>query len=205
MEDNRKIENSQAEKSKWSKDSNQNSSDAASINKQTSPSKSLIDIVTHQTTEEEVEKAKDDLVYVDDEENSSIPFQQIAKNADISPKAVAKGGKKIPYLEDYSPSVRSQIVTWQKPGELVFAKAKLLNVTTHVVAEAKALLEGVEYCVNQGKIQVMLETDSLMMKKVVEGDWEDYEHWQCMYTERGTILLYIDRNPMCPIWKSINN
>ncbi|XP_075084856.1 uncharacterized protein LOC142168095 [Nicotiana tabacum] len=45
-------------------------------------------------------------------------------------------------------------------------------VTTNVVAEAKAILQGLEYCVEHDLHPLILETDSLVMKTVIEGEWD---------------------------------
>ncbi|XP_019256289.1 PREDICTED: uncharacterized protein LOC109234676 [Nicotiana attenuata] len=57
-------------------------------------------------------------------------------------------------------------------GDVVYARAVDLGVTTNVVAEAKAILQGLEYCVEYDLHPLILETDSLVMKKVIEGEWD---------------------------------
>ncbi|XP_075092121.1 uncharacterized protein LOC142172413 [Nicotiana tabacum] len=46
-------------------------------------------------------------------------------------------------------------------GDVVYARAVDLGVTTNVVAEAKAILQGLEYCVEHDFHPLILETDSL--------------------------------------------
>ncbi|XP_019233145.1 PREDICTED: uncharacterized protein LOC109213772 [Nicotiana attenuata] len=55
-------------------------------------------------------------------------------------------------------------------GDAVYAKAVYLGVTTNVVVESKAILQGLEYCVEHDLHPLILETDSLVMKKVIEGE-----------------------------------
>ncbi|XP_075095079.1 uncharacterized protein LOC142173397 [Nicotiana tabacum] len=105
----------------------------------------------------------------------------------------------IQYFEGYKPTLTTTRVTWQLPfhgwykcntdgaskgnpapsslgfcmrddkGDVVYARAVDLGVTTNVVAEAKAILQGLEYCVEHDLHPLILETDSLVMKKVIEG------------------------------------
>nr|XP_016509522.1 PREDICTED: uncharacterized protein LOC107826990 [Nicotiana tabacum] len=53
-------------------------------------------------------------------------------------------------------------------GDAVYARAVDMGVTTNVVAEAKAILQGLEYCVKHDLHPLILETDSLVMKKAKE-------------------------------------
>ncbi|XP_075107108.1 uncharacterized protein LOC142180085 [Nicotiana tabacum] len=48
-------------------------------------------------------------------------------------------------------------------GDVVYARAVDLGVTTNVVAEAKAILQGLEYCVEHDFHPLILETDSLVL------------------------------------------
>ncbi|XP_070036593.1 uncharacterized protein [Nicotiana tomentosiformis] len=57
-------------------------------------------------------------------------------------------------------------------GDMVYTRAVDMGVTTNVVAEAKAILQGLEYCVEHDLHPLILETDSLVMKKVIEGEWD---------------------------------
>ncbi|XP_075092125.1 uncharacterized protein LOC142172415 [Nicotiana tabacum] len=57
-------------------------------------------------------------------------------------------------------------------GDMVYARAVDLGVTTNVVAEAKAILQGLEYSVEHDLHPLILETDSLVMKKAIEGEWD---------------------------------
>ncbi|XP_075087488.1 uncharacterized protein LOC142169519 [Nicotiana tabacum] len=55
-------------------------------------------------------------------------------------------------------------------GDVLYARAVDLGVTTNVVAEAKAILQGLEYCVEHYLHPLILETDSLVMNKAIEGE-----------------------------------
>ncbi|XP_070035218.1 uncharacterized protein [Nicotiana tomentosiformis] len=53
-------------------------------------------------------------------------------------------------------------------GDVVYARAVDLGVTTNVVVESKAILQGLEYCVEHDLHPLILETDSLVMKKAIK-------------------------------------
>ncbi|XP_075080452.1 uncharacterized protein LOC142165958 [Nicotiana tabacum] len=106
----------------------------------------------------------------------------------------------IQFFEAYKPILITRRVTWQLPhqgwykcntdgaskgnprsgslgfcvrndvGDLVYARVVDLGVTTNVVAEAKAILQGLEYCVEHDLHPLLLETDSLVLKKTIEGE-----------------------------------
>ncbi|XP_075086336.1 uncharacterized protein LOC142169040 [Nicotiana tabacum] len=57
-------------------------------------------------------------------------------------------------------------------GDAVYARAVDLGVTTNVVAAAKAILQGLEYYVEHDFHPLILETDSLVIKKAIEGEWD---------------------------------
>nr|XP_009629929.1 uncharacterized protein LOC104119987 [Nicotiana tomentosiformis] len=60
-------------------------------------------------------------------------------------------------------------------GDLVYARAVDLGITTNVIGEAKAIMQGLTYCIDQDLHPLILETDSLVLKKVIKGEWEP--HW----------------------------
>ncbi|XP_070034187.1 uncharacterized protein [Nicotiana tomentosiformis] len=57
-------------------------------------------------------------------------------------------------------------------GDVVYARAVDLGVKTNMAAEAKAILQGLEYCVEHDFYPLILKTDSLVMKKAIEGEWD---------------------------------
>lgn len=57
-------------------------------------------------------------------------------------------------------------------GYLVYAKAMEIGETTNIVAESKAIVEGLAYYVEQHLHPLIIETDSLVMKRIIEGEWE---------------------------------
>ncbi|XP_075107022.1 uncharacterized protein LOC142180004 [Nicotiana tabacum] len=56
--------------------------------------------------------------------------------------------------------------------ELVFFKTKQIEDTTNIVAEAKAIVEGLAFCIKQQLHPLIVETDSLVMKRIIEDEWE---------------------------------
>ncbi|XP_075084894.1 uncharacterized protein LOC142168132 [Nicotiana tabacum] len=146
------------------------------------------------------------------------------------------------YFEAYKPVLLTKRVTWQLPdarwyksdtdgaskgnpgpssngfcvrnevGDLMYTKADNIGVTTNVVAEAKAILQGLEYCVTHDLHPLILETNSLVLKKVIEGKWVTpwcigaevqkirglREHFnvifQHVYREVNTVADYIANN-----------
>ncbi|XP_070034487.1 uncharacterized protein [Nicotiana tomentosiformis] len=57
-------------------------------------------------------------------------------------------------------------------GNLVFAKAKEIGEATNIVAEAKAIMEGLSFCVERQLYPLIMETDSLVMSKIINDEWE---------------------------------
>ncbi|XP_070034166.1 uncharacterized protein [Nicotiana tomentosiformis] len=57
-------------------------------------------------------------------------------------------------------------------GDLVYARAVDLGVTTNIVAEAKAILQWLVYCVEHDLHPLILETNYLVLEKVIEGGWD---------------------------------
>nr|XP_016511576.1 PREDICTED: uncharacterized protein LOC107828724 [Nicotiana tabacum] len=55
-------------------------------------------------------------------------------------------------------------------GDVVYSRVVNLGVKTNVVAEANAILQGLEYCVEYNFQPLILENDSLVMKKAIEGE-----------------------------------
>ncbi|XP_019248489.1 PREDICTED: uncharacterized protein LOC109227749 [Nicotiana attenuata] len=57
-------------------------------------------------------------------------------------------------------------------GDIVFAEWKEINETTNTEAEAMAIVEALRYCRMQQYSQVCVQTDSMLMKKIIEGMWK---------------------------------
>lgn len=53
---------------------------------------------------------------------------------------------------------------------MVFAKAEVIGVLTNIVAKAKAIMEGLSYCVEMELYPLIIETDSLVLKKIIVGE-----------------------------------
>ncbi|XP_019241256.1 PREDICTED: uncharacterized protein LOC109221250 [Nicotiana attenuata] len=108
----------------------------------------------------------------------------------------------IKFFENYKPFVITKKVTWQLPyegwykcntdgasrgnpgpssygfcvrnheGDLVYAKAKEIGMATNIVAEAKAIVEGLAFCVERQLHPLIMETDFLVLRKIIDGEWE---------------------------------
>ncbi|XP_070031694.1 uncharacterized protein [Nicotiana tomentosiformis] len=117
----------------------------------------------------------------------------------------------IRYFESYKPYVVSRRVTWHLPnagwvkcnsdgaskgnpcpssygycirdssGDLLYAEAIDIGHTTNIVAEVKGILHGLLYCVDKQLHPLIMETDSLVMKTIIEGEWE------CPWTIRADV------------------
>lgn len=57
-------------------------------------------------------------------------------------------------------------------GQFIYAESFDLGVTSVLMSEAVALRRGLEYCIQHQYLPVLLETDSLMLQKVLNGIWE---------------------------------
>lgn len=57
-------------------------------------------------------------------------------------------------------------------GDSVFAEAMDIGETTNIVAETKAIVERLAYCVDREPHPLILETNTLVMKKIIEGEWD---------------------------------
>ncbi|XP_060202715.1 uncharacterized protein LOC132631129 [Lycium barbarum] len=57
-------------------------------------------------------------------------------------------------------------------GEFIHATASRIADTTCLCAEAKAMHDGIIFCVTQQHLPLILETDSLGLMKIAEGEWE---------------------------------
>ncbi|XP_009784324.2 uncharacterized protein [Nicotiana sylvestris] len=56
-------------------------------------------------------------------------------------------------------------------GDIKYACGKLIHDTTNNVAEALEIVEALKYCEEKGFAQVILQTDSLLLKNAIEGIW----------------------------------
>jgi len=57
-------------------------------------------------------------------------------------------------------------------GDLIYAEAEKIGVTTNVEAEMKAIVEAVRYCVRVGIRKIVIESDSILMVKIINGIWK---------------------------------
>ncbi|KAK4378807.1 hypothetical protein RND71_000669 [Anisodus tanguticus] len=56
-------------------------------------------------------------------------------------------------------------------GNLVFARAKEMEDSTNTESEAMAILEAARYCLSKHVFSLILETDSLLMKNILDREW----------------------------------
>lgn len=54
----------------------------------------------------------------------------------------------------------------------MYASASQIADAICLYAEARAMSKGIEYCVCNQLLPLIMETDSLTMKKIVDGEWE---------------------------------
>lgn len=57
-------------------------------------------------------------------------------------------------------------------GDIVLAVGKEIQETTNTVAEAVAIVEALKFCRSQQYTQVCIQTDSMLMKKIISGEWK---------------------------------
>lgn len=57
-------------------------------------------------------------------------------------------------------------------GDMRYAREKEIQEVTNIEAEANVILEAVKHCVQYGYFNILIQTDSLLMKNVVDGTWE---------------------------------
>ncbi|XP_060200374.1 uncharacterized protein LOC132628625 [Lycium barbarum] len=57
-------------------------------------------------------------------------------------------------------------------GDLIHAAARRLSNTTNIYAEVTTIHDGLQYCVNNHMLPVIMETDSLAMVNIIQGDRE---------------------------------
>ncbi|KAH0636681.1 hypothetical protein KY289_036596 [Solanum tuberosum] len=57
-------------------------------------------------------------------------------------------------------------------GDLVGAKGVKIQDSTKIMAEAITVREGLQYCWEQSLIQVILESDSYALVKMLNGEWD---------------------------------
>ncbi|KAH0639790.1 hypothetical protein KY285_036376 [Solanum tuberosum] len=58
-----------------------------------------------------------------------------------------------------------------KRGDIMYAEGACMENTTNTVAEAKAILEASKHCKKSHYNQAIIQTDSMLMCKVLEGKW----------------------------------
>lgn len=56
-------------------------------------------------------------------------------------------------------------------GNLIYAESNYIGISTNMVAETKAAMEALKYCLNQGWDCIILETDSLTLVHIINKVW----------------------------------
>ncbi|KAH0778130.1 hypothetical protein KY290_004557 [Solanum tuberosum] len=56
--------------------------------------------------------------------------------------------------------------------DLIHAAAENIGITTNVEAEMRVILEAIRYCVNKKMRKIILESDSLLMVKIINEAWK---------------------------------
>ncbi|XP_019231591.1 PREDICTED: uncharacterized protein LOC109212407 [Nicotiana attenuata] len=56
-------------------------------------------------------------------------------------------------------------------GDIIYACGKEIQEGTNIKAEVRAILEAMKYCVDNDYILIDLHTDSMMIKKMIQGEW----------------------------------
>ncbi|KAK4724387.1 hypothetical protein R3W88_027166 [Solanum pinnatisectum] len=104
-------------------------------------------------------------------------------------------------LKSYKPTLYFRIIKWLQPKEgwitcntdgaskgnpgqsaygfcvrdssrdLIYAEAQSLGIATNMEAEEKTVLEALKYCIRKKLNQVQLETDSLVLKNIINKNW----------------------------------
>lgn len=57
-------------------------------------------------------------------------------------------------------------------GSFIHARANRIPNTTNIYAETMTFGDGLNLCISNNLVSVVMETDSLTLKKVLEGEWE---------------------------------
>ncbi|KAJ8539909.1 hypothetical protein K7X08_026298 [Anisodus acutangulus] len=70
-------------------------------------------------------------------------------------------------------------------GDLVFARNKEMKDATNIELEAMTLLEAVKYCLSQHMYSFILETDSLLMKNILDRKWRP--PWNIIFVVEGLL------------------
>jgi len=102
----------------------------------------------------------------------------------------------VQFLESYMPLIHTTVVRWKCPkrdsykcnsdggleskafcirdghGDLVYAEAWKIDDYSALEAEVKGFKRGLLYCLSHNLIPLIMETDSLIIKKILDGIWE---------------------------------
>ncbi|XP_060200113.1 uncharacterized protein LOC132628344 [Lycium barbarum] len=57
-------------------------------------------------------------------------------------------------------------------GDMVFAQWKKIEETTNAISEARVVMEGVRFCVTKKSLLVVIDTDSTLIRNILNGEWK---------------------------------
>ncbi|XP_060202654.1 uncharacterized protein LOC132631071 [Lycium barbarum] len=77
-------------------------------------------------------------------------------------------------LEQFVPKLQVTKVMWKFPpgGDLIYAEARRMGECTNTESEAKALLQAARYCLSKHVYSFYMETDSLLLKNILDREWK---------------------------------
>ncbi|XP_060183224.1 uncharacterized protein LOC132613196 [Lycium barbarum] len=78
----------------------------------------------------------------------------------------------VQFFEGYKPTVICKIITWRRPAYGVYKSSKMLTDGTNIVAEAEAIRMGLSHCVEKQLFPLIIETDSMTMKMILNAEWK---------------------------------
>ncbi|KAK6786457.1 hypothetical protein RDI58_014982 [Solanum bulbocastanum] len=77
-----------------------------------------------------------------------------------------------------------------REGNLIFAQADEIPETTNVEAETVAIKEAIYHCTTRGFPRVTIKTDSLLLKNILEGNWEIPWNIRIIMEDTLTLMQY---------------
>ncbi|MCD9644224.1 hypothetical protein HAX54_032372 [Datura stramonium] len=79
-------------------------------------------------------------------------------------------------------------------GDFAYAMVRQIENSTSIDAEALAIKESIEFCKEKGLLPIIIKADSLVMKKILDGELE--VPWRIRrYLRESVKLKHINRSP----------
>ncbi|KAH0664999.1 hypothetical protein KY285_026205 [Solanum tuberosum] len=89
-------------------------------------------------------------------------------------------------------------------GELVYAETESVELCNILEAKVEAFKEGLQYCVNNNLMPLIMETNSLILKKIIDEIWEipwsisvDIRCIKKMLKDKDVVVIHIFREGNC--------